>query len=284
MPSEARWLVVYGPHLYPPRLEAHLRNIHPLVSSTVTVQDAYLSFDVPGIPFLEPVYANSIVRGVNDGHGGRKEGGEEYNRWIWERCCPGMAFEGELPPNLEGIAYKLAPSDYAALLSSLQSASPSEPSMLVPVRCTKFADGDSSRPLGDIEADLFILNPGTRPAGLQPTLAQLSLIVRGAFLNALSRPYLAHLTLMRPYAPSTPSKLYTRTLIRLILLPSFLIFHLPSTLLGLPMWARIGKVLSGDGWGKMTVLERLFRGIVGSGWLNEADHEAAKQVKGVARR
>ncbi|BGP14657.1 hypothetical protein JCM10213_001633 [Rhodosporidiobolus nylandii] len=305
--APTRWFLLYGAHIYPARLAALLAGAKPLQSSTVAAQGAFLSFDVPGVPFLEPTYASALVQGVNDAgeweEGGKGRESEEYRRWIWERCCPGMQFEGELPPFLEGIAYELTHSDYARVVAATVAASPTAPSALVRVRCTRFRDGDLSDMQGEVQAEMLVAKLERRPAGLQPTqqcvtfpphvlvlsfpffrspdaaLKYLALVGRGAFLNALSLRYLSYLTLLRPYTPTTRSKRLLRTLTRLLLLPSFLLFHLPSRLLGWPAWARFGALLLGTGARRVKALEWCVRGVVGSGWLNEDDHKAARGLK-----
>ncbi|GAA6002095.1 hypothetical protein JCM10207_003070 [Rhodosporidiobolus poonsookiae] len=281
-----RWLVLYGAHLFPPRLAAILGDAKPVSSSTVTVRDAFLAFDVPGVPFLEPVYANALLKGLNDAgewqsttekDGGRD--GEAYKRWVWERVCPGMTFEGSLPPNLEGMAYELPEADFEAVLKAARAASPNLPSSLYPVCAVKFANGDPSKPLGEISAELLALEPSVRPAGLQPSPQYLGLVLRGAFLNALSRPYVAYLTLIRPYVVSTPEKKRVRTLFRLLLLPSFILFYLPSRILGIPQWRQLGSFLLGGGVTKLRLLEGYVRKWTGSGYVNENDHKALQAMK-----
>ncbi|GAA5900788.1 hypothetical protein JCM5296_004895 [Sporobolomyces johnsonii] len=274
-----RRLVLYGPHLYPPRLAHLLRSTKPISSSTVLVPDAYLAFDVPGVPFLEPAFANAIVQGYNDEGDWREELGEKakdaderqstaYKKWVWDRSCPGMEFREALPPNLEGIAYELSEQDWPVVLSAVAAASPSTPSSLVPVRCIPFTGGDPSNSSEPFTAHILVANPALQAAGLQPTQQYLNLVLRGAFFNTLSREYLAHLILLRPYTLSPLQKL-TRALVRLLLLPSFLIFHVPSKLLGIPAWAQLGGALGGVGARTLRKLEASVRGVVGSGYRND---------------
>lgn len=82
----------------------------PLTASTVQVHDAYLSFDVPGVPFLEPAHANVLLKGYNDNgewsseveeEKGQGRESEAYKRSVWARCSPGVDFAGSLPRELE---------------------------------------------------------------------------------------------------------------------------------------------------------------------------------------
>jgi hypothetical protein len=138
MTQETRSLIIYGPHLFrellsspswspPPwvsfrlillhflsasKLAKLLKGLCPISSSTVVVPEAFLSFDVKGIPFLEPCYCNSVVQGFNDRNpseqdisekGKEVEGreSEEYKRWIWSKCSSGAEYEGMMPHPLE---------------------------------------------------------------------------------------------------------------------------------------------------------------------------------------
>ena len=168
-------------------LSALLGPTPPLASYTVRVPSAFLSFDFAGIPFVEPCYTSAIVRGVNDrassaepGGSERGEEGVEYRRWVWERCCPGLEFTGELPPALEvrplssgricgqeradssqGVAYDLSSTHVAQVVAS------SEP--LLPVDCTIFSNGDASISLGTLVAHTLVAPPEFRKKLLQPT-------------------------------------------------------------------------------------------------------------------
>lgn len=102
------------------------------------------------------------------------------------------------------------------------------------------------------------------------------MIVRGAHLNTLSRTYLAHLTLLRPFDPTPSPKPFLASLIRLLLLPSFLFFHLPARILGLHGWGRVGSWLTGRSVRVLRALEGRVRGWTGSGYANEG------RVKGTA--
>ncbi|GAA6031728.1 hypothetical protein JCM8097_001955 [Rhodosporidiobolus ruineniae] len=287
-----RWLVLYGPHLFPAHLGRLLKGVKPVSSSAVVVHDTWLAFDVPGIPFLQPCYATALVKGFNDdgewqgssalkGEKGDARDGEEYKRWVWERACPGMAHEfiGKLPPNLEGLAYELDDGDFDTVLSAVRAASPATPSSLVPLRCTKFVNGDPSNPFGEITAELLVAQPPSRPVGLQPSQKYHRLIMAGAFLNVLSQPYLAHLQSLQPFVPSTRLKSLAQSFFRLLLLPSFLVFYLPSRLLSIPLWGRLGAALFGKGSTKLRLLESAVRPVVGSGYLNEDEHAAAQATR-----
>ncbi|GAA5900032.1 hypothetical protein JCM8208_005571 [Rhodotorula glutinis] len=274
---KTRWLVLHGPLIFPARLAVILKGIVPLTASTVQVHDAYLSFDVPGVPFLEPAHANVLLRGYNDNgewssnlerEKGQGRESEAYKRWVWARCSPGVDFAGSLPRELEGVAYELAEDDVETVVDRALKFLPTVPTVLAPVRASRFELGDLTRSLGDVSADIIVAQPETPSAGLQPSRDYHMLILRGAFLNVLSQPYLAQLTILRPMDLSPPAKALTARLYRLLLVPSFVLFYLPSRLLG-PVWAQLGALLFGRGAPALRALERLSRGTAGSGYWND---------------
>lgn len=98
------------------------------------------------------------------------------------------------------------------------------------------------------------------------------LVLRGAFFNTLSQPYLAHLTMLQPFDPSTSRlKSLARYFLTLSLVPSFVLFFLPAQILRWPAWARFGTWLTGSQgvtgarWLERWVLSRF----AGSGWRND---------------
>lgn len=96
------------------------------------------------------------------------------------------------------------------------------------------------------------------------------LVLRGAFLNTLSQPYLAHLTNLQPFDPETSRlKTFSRYLFTLTLLPSFILFFLPARVLGVPAWGRLGNWLLGAGLRKTRWLEGIVSRWAGSGYRND---------------
>lgn len=93
----------------------------------------------------------------------------------------------------------------------------------------------------------------------------------GAFFNTLSQPYLGHLILLRPYDPKSLTKRIGRTLFSLLLLPSFLLFHLPGTFMnkmGITAGRGLGASVAGGVLSAAGTMERFARGLFGSGFSN----------------
>lgn len=72
-------------------------------------------------------------------------------------------------PHTQGIAYELTPSDYEVAVSRTRVMLPTVPTAVVPVRAVKFAEGDSSKPLGDIERAFLLVGKAEHAPQLHPT-------------------------------------------------------------------------------------------------------------------
>ena len=98
------------------------------------------------------------------------------------------------------------------------------------------------------------------------------MILRGAFFTGpLTRTYLSHLFLLRPYDPmSSLSKRIMRRIVQLVLLPQFLLFWVPSKLVpGLGAWNKVVGERVCRGWGVLECLERTYERWTGkSGFRN----------------
>lgn len=191
---------------------------------------------------------------------------------------------------VQGVAYALDATDHTAVVQRACAFLPTVPTVLAPVTATRYEKGDPEQPTGSIEGEVLVMQPKDRRPGLQPTAESVclggppltdkstdlllpnryhTLVLRGAFLNALSRPFLIHLISLRPFDRSSRLKALARTFYRLCLIPSFLLFYLPARIFAAPAWAEMGGYLLGQGVVKLKALERLARGFVGSGWRND---------------
>ncbi|GAA5922087.1 uncharacterized protein JCM15063_003181 [Sporobolomyces koalae] len=286
---QTRSLIIYGPHLFPTKLKELLEGLSPISQSAVVVPTAFLSFDIPGIPFLEPCHANCLVRGYNDSEapqrkseaekGDGHEESEDYKRWVWAKCSTGADYEGCLPHPLEGIVVELDLEGFDLLLDKILSRSPATRFSLCPVEYVPFENGDPDRPTSSSNqrAEILVFDSPSRATldrigPLQPTQQYLSLILRGAFFTPLSRTYLSHLFLLRPYAPSTRfSTRIVRTLIKLALVPEFLLVWIPRTLLQSRLLRNTRNRIGMVGFGHERVwdtFERFVSRWAGSGWRN----------------
>ncbi|KAM0750697.1 hypothetical protein T439DRAFT_314030 [Meredithblackwellia eburnea MCA 4105] len=232
MASSSHFYVAYGPESFIRVFNQRLTPHKPLSSRTVRVPSAWLSFDVVGVAYLEPALCSALVRGLNDLEGRElaKESGaavfeesDVYKKWIWSRTCPQMEYLGELPPVLEGVVYEFSEDAWKHILAT---APPSTD--LVPVSVVPFANGDPAKPLPELMAHLPV-SQSPRAPNLQPSPTYLRLSIIGSMLSVLSREYIAHLQLVRPFDHTVKSNM--RRIVQLALLPAFLVIHLPLRIL-----------------------------------------------------
>lgn len=92
-----RWYLAYGSNLSSKTFKGR-RDIHPLARCNVTVPSLELTFDLPGIPYLEPCFAN--VRRTAD------------------NSTRAAASTDSHPPVLTGVAYLITPEDYRKVIAS----------------------------------------------------------------------------------------------------------------------------------------------------------------------
>jgi hypothetical protein len=112
--------------------------------------------------------------------------------------------------------------------------------------------------------DAGLVDPSQRAPNLQPTTKYLRLVLIGAFFSTLSQPYLGHLTLLRPYAPTSLRQRLAGLVMTTLLMPPFLVGVIGS-------W--IGQDWKGQGvrvWEWSGHLERWTRSFTGSGYRNDA--------------
>ncbi|KAL9091733.1 MAG: hypothetical protein Q9159_001248 [Coniocarpon cinnabarinum] len=182
------------------------RNIHPISSVNVLVPELRLAFDLPGVPYSEPCFANSASRRpemVKENALIRPGNGKPpYHKDRWQK-------------GLVGVAYELTPSDYAHVIATEGGGAayqdvvvdcyvlprgadevPNEPGKELLQVHTLFAPPrDSSDDKGRL------MRPD--PSYAQPSARYLKLLTDGAAENDLPREYREYLAQIRPYRATT---------------------------------------------------------------------------------
>ncbi|KAL9105839.1 MAG: hypothetical protein Q9227_009047 [Pyrenula ochraceoflavens] len=187
------------------------RGIKPLSSINVAVPNLKLTFDLPGIPYSEPCFANTALRDP-----------ENPSLNLSEKPTPQSQEKTPLLPTTDyhkthwhkpliGTVYEVTPTDYAHIIATEGGGSgyqdilipchplSSDPSLPVPNHPdtppfqahTLFAPIDSSR------------NARPDPSYAQPSPRYLKLITDGADEQALPTEYREYLHEIRTYRPTT---------------------------------------------------------------------------------
>ncbi|KAF2098559.1 hypothetical protein NA57DRAFT_65976 [Rhizodiscina lignyota] len=191
------------------------RGIKPLAQVNVLVPELRMTFDLPGIPYVEPCFANTALRATpeaQDENQGFLEksnvpGKEDYHKDRWKK-------------GLVGVVYEVTPSDYAHIIAT-EGGGAAYKDILV--TCFPLEAGSSTVPEQPITAPfkahtLFApqttppesgnLRVGNRLTRPDPSYAQasaryLKLITDGGREHAFPAEYLEYLDDIRPYTITT---------------------------------------------------------------------------------
>ncbi|KAK7558622.1 hypothetical protein IWX49DRAFT_503950 [Phyllosticta citricarpa] len=192
-PHEARRTVLYlayGSNLCHRTFE-DTRGVKPLAKINVVVPELRLTFDLPGIPYIEPCFANS---------GRRNPGSAAYHKDRWEK-------------GLVGVVYEVTAADYANIIATEGGGAAYQD---VLVDCYALTDPDTvpeepeSKPFKahtlfsppqDPEKGGSFQRPD--PSYAQPSARYLKLITDGAEEHNLPQDYQEYLLNIRPYTITT---------------------------------------------------------------------------------
>jgi hypothetical protein len=169
------------------------RNIKPLSQANVVVPSIALTFNLPGIPYNEPCFANSRYRDEDDST--TKEGTSEYHKDRWHK-------------GLVGVVYEVTKSDYAHIIATEGGGSGYQ-DVVVPCYTLSSNPKDAVplHPSGTHGKAHTLLAPQTKlrsdPSYAQPSARYLKLITDGAAEHALPYEYQDFLHQIRTYHPTT---------------------------------------------------------------------------------
>jgi hypothetical protein len=177
------------------------RGIKPLSSTPVHVPTLSLTFDLPGLPYQEPCFANTSYRkpppfppfppsSFADEKGPSTEK-DKYRKDRWHK-------------GLIGVVYEVTPEDYITIIAT-EGGGASYQDVLVP--CFILPPGLASVPAMPsgvpFAAHTLFCPPTSRsrpdPSYAQPSARYLKLITDGAAENRLPADYRAWLFSLRPY-------------------------------------------------------------------------------------
>lgn len=167
------------------------RGIKPLSSLNVAVPAAIMTFDLPGIAYKEPCFANIRYRTDNDGADDKSP----YHKDRWHKPLVGVVYEVTLADYAHIIATEGGGSGYQdvlidcyALSSNPRDAVPEHPST------PSFKAHTLFDPAGHHRAD---------PSYAQPSARYLKLITDGAMERSLPYEYQDYLHQIRSYHTTT---------------------------------------------------------------------------------
>lgn len=175
------------------------RGIRPLSSVNVLVPSLQLTFDLAGLPYLEPCFANTRFRtppppGTEGDDAYRKD---DYRKNRWHK-------------GLVGVLYEVTPADYRTIIAT-EGGGASYQDITVP--CYALAPGlpcTPSTPSGTpVHAHTLLASPDKNtiarpdPAYAQPSPRYMKLLRDGASEHALPADYTAYLSAIRGFTITT---------------------------------------------------------------------------------
>ena len=254
------------------------RGIRPLSQANVVVPELVLTFDLPGLPYLEPCFANTRRSVRNPSatgdekepllSGARSE--TRYRKTAWKK-------------GLVGVVYEVTTKDYSHIIAT-EGGGASYQDILVD--CYELPAGEDTVPLyptsQPFKAHTLCSSPSPRgqlchaagrgprpdPNYAQASQRYMKLITTGADEHAFPKEYKDYLHRIRPYVLTTKKQMVGRILFMLVWIP------LVGPLFGLsrifadrkgrsPPWLRAAlQTAFGIVW---TSYDRVFRPIFGDG-------------------
>jgi hypothetical protein len=196
-----------------------VRGIRPLSQINVVVPSLRLTFDLPGIPYNEPCFANSAVRDTESKS--RRVGKTDYHKDRWHKGMVGCVYEVTVRDYAHIIATEGGGASYEDVLVDcypLEESSdvvPSEPTTEVFKAHTLFAPATPSTATRSATSRL------TRPdpSYAQPSPRYLKLITDGATELSLPREYQAYLHDIRTYKVTSRRQAIGKALFTTIWMP-----------------------------------------------------------------
>lgn len=257
-----------------------VRGIQPLSQVNVLVPSLRLTFDLPGIPYLEPCFANSARR-VPDSP--RDMRGSDYHKDRWHKGLVGVVYEVTLADYAHIIATEGGGSAYHDILIDcyvLPHADivPTTPSSKPFKAHTLFA------PVQDDDGTTRTTERNSRPdpAYAQPSARYLKLITDGAAECELPAEYQDYLHDIRPYTITTKKQAMGKALFLSIWMPIIMmIFTLARQFQDdkgrAPKWFADFSAMAFKGmW---TCYDGVFKSAFGDGERTAGDEALAKRTR-----
>ena len=191
------------------------RGIKPLAQVNVVVPELRLTFDLAGLPYLEPCFANVEWREQSRRLVATLDGDSERQPLI-DREPPPRFHKDRWRKGLVGVVYEVTKKDYATIIATEGGGAAYQDIL---VSCHVLADSASvpempstpafkahtlcapSPPSGDLKRSASLDTPRQRPVRgyAQPSSRYLKLITDGADEHHLPSEYQAYLHHIRPY-------------------------------------------------------------------------------------
>ncbi|KAG0236086.1 hypothetical protein BGW41_000560 [Actinomortierella wolfii] len=203
--NDTVWYLAYGSNMDPKVLTGR-RQVKPIESIPVKVPDYWLSFDIAGLPFVEPCFGSILKKDKS------RLREREYAYHVYTRTRYGTEFkwdpnnpEASYPPDLQGVAHRITQADWQRVIQTEGGWGHDVPTGYdkIEVECYPFnikseesSKIDLSQP---IMAKVLIARPLSIRSHCQPSARYMGLLTSGAKIHHLEPDYQEYLASLVPY-------------------------------------------------------------------------------------
>lgn len=235
--------LAYGSNLNSVTFEGR-RGIKPVSATVVSVPSLRLTFDLPGIPYLEPRFANVQLMS-------EKPEAMEGTALLSQGYRDGQEDDNPVP-SLVGVVYEVTPTDFATIIATEGGGSSYQD---VVVDCFPISSSPSPSSAEPLKAHTLLAPQSkTRNHPAQSSARYLGLISTGAVEHGLPLSYRNYLARYRPYQATSARQRIGRAVFGGFWLPVvFSVFGLARIVQGpggrAPAWAaRLNRMLFSTMW------------------------------------
>ncbi|KAF9104527.1 hypothetical protein BGX27_010056 [Mortierella sp. AM989] len=192
------WYLAYGSNM-DPKVFTGRRKIQPIESKNVIVPGYWLSFDIAGIPYVEPCFASILKINYSRLHDynyalethDKTRFGQEL---VWDETHPEHPLRS-YPPTLQGVIHKITLRDWELVIQSEGGWGHDVPTGYnqIKVDCTIAGTKES------IAAHVLEARPLSVRSQCQPSLRYKNLLTSGAAHHNLDPAYQRYLANVVPY-------------------------------------------------------------------------------------
>lgn len=264
------------------------RKIRPLSQANVVVPELVMTFDLPGLPYLEPCYANTRYRKSTE----PSAAGDDEKASL---LSPSPSTRNYRKPlwgkGLVGVVYEVTTEDYARIIAS-EGGGASYQDILVD--CYDLPAGEDLVPAQPTSPPFkahTLYSPASVPGMTspisgrrsrpdpdyaEPTKRYLKLIHDGADEHALPAEYKAYLRQLRPYIITTTGQKIGRAIFMIVWIPVVMVIFRLNALFAdkrgrTPSWLRILLIsIFNSCW---ISYDWIFKGLFGDGERTIGDEE-----------
>jgi hypothetical protein len=254
-----------------------VRGIKPLSQVNVVVPSLRLTFDLPGIPYTEPCFANSAARDPES-----QSHTADYHKDRWHKGMVGCVYEVTMSDYAHIIATEGGGASYEDILVDCYplpggiDVVPSIPATPAFKAHTLFAPVESSPPARPTTPHTTAHFGRPDPSYAQPSARYKKLLTDGATELSLPREYQAYLHDIRPYTITTKRQAVGKAVFTAIWMPFvMMLFALGKKLQDekgrIPRW--LGLVMGWMFMGMWMFYDAGFSKMFGDGERTEGDEQ-----------